>query len=256
MRRKGDVGDMRHWRTLGVAATACAFAFSATPALAHEFTASKTGKTSGTANTEQLFKFGPFHITCEKATAKGAVAAGSTQTFASTIKYNKCSTEGKISSKKIKLPTRFLTPLAIEYHANGFVETGSETEEGIEGEAVLAGGSAELKVNTGLTEEHHASRCNIVWPEQTLPLKAVAKPEGEYSFASFPNMTRPESNVNKFPDGFQHYILVTNALKGIKVEFEGEPCEEWGKEEGAESSGGTYSGSFPAILAGGNFEFS
>ena len=51
---------MRHFRmTLGLAAVACVFAVAATPALAHEFTASKTGKTKGATEEEQNFKLGP-----------------------------------------------------------------------------------------------------------------------------------------------------------------------------------------------------
>jgi hypothetical protein len=232
----------------------CAFALAVTPALAAEFKASKTDKTNGKSETLQAFKFGPFKVDCEKATAKGAAAAGSSKTYATSIKYGKCTTEGRIGTKPIKLPTRFLTPLAVEYHSNGFVETGSELEE-VEGAAVLAGGSAELRVNTGLTEEHKASRCNITWPEQTIPLKAVKNPGGEYSAASYTNETKPATNLKNFPDGKQHYITINNSFKGIKYSFEGEPCEEWGKEEGPEGGGGTYFGSFPQVLKAGNLEF-
>ena len=254
---KGDVGDMRHVKLgLGFASAVCALAIAAAPALAHEFTASKTGKTRGKSTTEQNFKFGPFKITCEKATAKGAVAAGTTSTLATTVKYGSCTTEVKFGTKPAHVPTHFLTPLAVAYHANGFVETGSETEE-VEGEAVLAGGEAEVKVYTGVIPgEHEQSRCTILWPEQTLPLKAAKKPEGEYSAATYSNVLTENGNLKKFPDGFQHSITIANAFKGIKFEFEGEPCEEWGKEEGSEGGGGTYFGSFPEALGGGNLEFS
>lgn len=243
---EGDLETMRHRRKLGLVATACAFMLSATPALAHEFTASTTGKTTGTSHELQEFKFGPFKITCEKAVAKGAEAAGSSPIFATSVKFAKCTTAASIGAKKIKLPTHFTTPLAVEYHANGFVETGSELEEGVEGEAILAGGTAEIKVNTGLTEEHKASRCTVGWPEQTLPLAAVKKPENIYSAAGFSNIPAPHGRTG---------VQVSNLFKHIKVEFEGEPCEEWGKEEGPEATG-TYTGSFPVILQGGNFEFS
>jgi hypothetical protein len=255
---------MRHVRLkLGVVTTLCAFAVAVTPALAHEFTASKSGNTKGNSKTEQKFKFGPFKITCSEAPgssaavakAKGKVVAGSSKTYAAQIKFGKCYTEAKLGSKEIKLATRFVTPLAIEYHANGFVETGSELEE-VEGSAVLAGGEVEIKANTGLTEERKRSQCTILWPEQTLPLKAEKKPEGEYSAATYANETTPEPVGKKFPDGLQHSILISNAFKGIKYEFEGEPCDEWGKGETEEGGGGTYFGSFPAILGGGNFEFS
>jgi hypothetical protein len=247
---------MRHRRkSLGLAVAVCAFALVATPALAHEFTASKAGKTKGITETEQLFKFGPFHITCERAVARGLVAEGSSKTYATVANFSKCSTAAKISNQPIKLPTRFLTPLAVEYHANGFVETGSEVEE-VEGAAVLAGGTVEIKVYTGITAEHHASRCTISWPEETLPIRAIKKPEGEYSAASFSNVATANPNLKKFPDGFQHSIEISNSFKGIKATFAGEPCEAWGKKESDESSGGTYFGTFPQILQSGNFEFS
>lgn len=247
---------MRHQsKIVGLIVAACALALAATPALAHEFVASRAAKLTGKSETPQAFKFGPFKITCELATAKGAAAAGSSPTFATAIKYARCTTEGKIGPKQIKLPTRFETPLAIEYHANGFVESGSELEE-VEGAAVLKGGSAELKVYTGVTEEREKSRCNISWPEQTIPLKAEKKPNGEYSAATYSNETTPNEKLKKFPDGFQHFIKVSNAFKGIKYVFEGEPCEEWGAHEEEAGGGGTYTGSFPEILSGGNFEFS
>jgi len=237
---------MRHRRKLGLAATACAFVLSATPALAHEFTATKTAKTKGTSHELQEFKFGAFKLNCEKAVDKGAVAAGSSPTFATSVKFVECYTEGTIGGKKIKLPTRFTTPLAIEYHANGFVETGSELEEGVEGEAVLAGGTAEIKVYTGITEEHKASRCNISWPAQTLPLAAEKKPDNVYSAAGFVDEPGLHGRTQ---------IMVSNSFKKIKVEYEGEPCEEWGKGGGNEATG-TYFGSFPVMLVGGSFEYS
>jgi hypothetical protein len=238
---------MRHFKiAIGLTATVLALAVSVAPALAHEFTASKAGALVGRSEEAQNFKFGAFKITCEKALAKGKVAAGASPTFATAIKYTKCSTAASIGAKKIKLATHFHTPLAIEYHANGFVEAGSELEEGLEGEAVLAGGEVEVHVNTGVTEEHHTSKCTIHIPEQTIPLRAEKKPEGEYTAATFSTIPGPHG---------RNEVLVTNAFTGIKVEFEGEPCEEFGKEEGSEQSGGTYKGSFPQELHGGIFEF-
>jgi hypothetical protein len=246
---------MRHLRLgVGLLATTCALAVGASPALAHEFIASKAGKTHGTSESEQLFRFGAIKIKCLKTSAKGAVAAGASKTYATSIKYTKCLTSAKVGNHEIFLATRFLTPLAIEYHANGFVETGSEiTEE--EGKAVIAGGSAEIKINTGRTRENTVSECHLSWPEQTIPLKAERKPEGEYSSATYSNEALPHLVTRAFPDGLQHDILISNAFKGIKYNLEGEPCEEWGKQEGPEGNEGTYTGSFPQILAGGNLEF-
>jgi hypothetical protein len=251
--------EMRHLRlTLGVAVSVCAFALAATPALAGEFVASRTGKTSsGEVEAEQKFKFGPFKITCQKVSAKGAVAEGGSSTYATGILPKKCLTSAFIGSTKrqIFLATHWLTPLAIEYHANGFVETGGGELEEVEGKAVIKGGSAELKVNTGKTSEFEKSECHISWPEQTLPMKAIKEPEGVFSYASYSNATRPKLVSKKFPDGLQHYIVISNELKNIKFELSGEPCEEWGKEEGSEGGAGTYVGSFPQFLSEGNLEF-
>ncbi|MFI4990753.1 MAG: hypothetical protein ACHQHO_07560 [Solirubrobacterales bacterium] len=247
---------MRHIRLLGVASALCAFAIAATPALAHEFTASKTGRTSGKAESEQKFKFGPFKITCEKAKAKGEQAAGSSSTLTVAVRFVSCTDEIRFGTKPAFVPTRFLTPLAIAYHANGYVETGSEIEE-FEGSAVLAGGEAEIKVYTGVIPgtPKEKSHCTILWPEQTIPLKAIKKPEGEYSEATYSNEVLPRIGKN-FPDSLQHFVNIANSFKGIKYEFEGEPCEEWGKEEGSEGGGATYFGSFPVFANGGNLEFS
>jgi hypothetical protein len=248
---------MRHFRLgLGLLATTCAFAIGAAPALAHEFIASKEGATHGVSETEQVFKFGTFKIKCQKASAKGKVAAGSSSTYATEIKFAKCLTSAFVGGTKheIFLGTKWLTPLAVEYHANGFVETGSELEE-VEGKAVLKGGTAVLKINTGRTSEFEKSECHLSWPEQTIPLKAEKAPEGEYSSATYSNATQPHLVNKSFPEGLQHYIVISNSFKGIKYEFEGEPCEEWGKEEGSEGGGGTYFGSFPQILGVGNLEY-
>ena len=248
---------MRHARLgLGILAVAGALAFGAVPAMAHEFIASTTGKTHGAEESEQKFKFGPFKITCQKVSAKGAAAEGGSPTYATAIKYTKCLTSAFIGSTKrqIFLPTKWLTPLAIEYHANGFVETGGGLEE-VEGKAVIAAGSAELKVNTGKTSEFEKSECHISWPEQTIPLKATKEPEGEFSSATYSNAEAPHKVTKVFPTGIQHYIVISNNFKGIKFELEGEPCEEWGKEEGPEGAAGTYVGSFPQFLTYGNLEY-
>jgi hypothetical protein len=238
--------------TVLLAVTACSLAVAATPALAHEFVASKEGKTHGTTESTQLLKFGPFKVTCLKASANGFVAAGPSKTYATVVKFGKCQTRAQVGVKEIKLATKFLKPLAIEYHANGFTETGGELEEE-EGKAVIGGGSAELKINTGQTEEFKKSECHVSWPAQSLPLKGKT-PEEEFSYASFSNEEMAHKMSAAFPDGIQHFITINNALKGIKVTFEGEPCEEWGKQGGEESTG-QYTGSFPQILYGGNLEF-
>ncbi len=246
---------MRRFRmTIGLVVALGALAVSAVPALAGEFVASKTGKTTGVTEEEQQLQFGPIKIKCFKTKAKGAVAAGSSSTYATSIGFNKCLTEAHVGVKPIFLGTHFLTPLAVEYHANGFVETGSELEE-VAGRAVLSGGSAELKVNTGKTPEFTKSECRITWPEQTIPFAATKRPEEEFSAATYTNVLVPHLVNHNFPEGLQSTIVISNEFKGIHFELEGEPCEEWAKEEGPEGVSGKYVGSFPQTLVGGNLEF-
>src|SRR6185437_9979300 len=107
----------------------------------------------------------------------------------------------------------------------------------------------------GKTEEFEKSECHIRWLGQTIPAKAVKNPEEEFTAATFSNTAIPKKVSKAFPDGLQHGIEINNAFTGIKYELEGEPCEEWGKEEGPEGGGGTYFGSFPQFVTGGNLEY-
>jgi hypothetical protein len=234
---------------LGLLATTSAFAFGAAPALAHEFIASKEGKLTGSTEAESKLRLGPFKITCLKATTTGKVAQGMTKTIATATKLKKCHTEGKIGNHPIELNTTFLTPIAVEYHAGGAVEVGSELEEE-EGATVLAGGEVELKISAG-----SKFKCMIHWPEQTLPKKAEVEIEGEYKSATFSNETRPKTISKAFPGGLQHYIVIHNSFKLIHFEMKGEPCEEWGKEEGPEGTAGLFTAAIPTILSYGNLEF-
>lgn len=241
---------MRHLRLgLGLLVVTGALAFAAAPALAHEFVASKAGKLAGSTEEASKLKLGAFKITCLKATTTGKVAAGVTKTIATATKLKMCHTEGKIGAHPIELTTTFKTPIAVEYHAGGAVEVGSELEEE-EGATVLGGGEVELKVSAG-----SKFKCTIRWPEQTLPKKAELEIEGEYKSASYTNATRPKTKSKAFPDGLQHYIVIQNSFKFLHFEMEGEPCEEWGKEEGAEGSAGTYTAAIPTWLQFGNLEF-
>jgi hypothetical protein len=135
---------MRHFK-IAVGLAMAALALSATPALAHEFI-STGGATKGVGE-EQIFKLGPFKIECASATSRGSAVAGSSQTLFSSIKMRKCTTAASLGGNPIALKTKFLTPLDVEYHANGFVEIGSEGEEIEVGNTTLKGGTVELKIN-------------------------------------------------------------------------------------------------------------
>jgi len=169
--------------TLGLMAAVCAVALSATAAMAHTFTASiakKTiseatpGKVKGGSVGPQAFKFGPIHTTCESAGTKGIVTEEASATLKVVAKYHGCTTSIKVGAEPATLKTRFLAPVEYSFHANGSAEVGTEGEEG---SVEIGSGAAELKI-TGI-------KCLISWPAQTVPMRAIAKPEEQYSAALF-----------------------------------------------------------------------
>jgi hypothetical protein len=122
---------------LAPALAASALAVAATPALAHKsHTAGVTHKFTGSEQTEvhavgtgeQEFKYGPFTITCEKAKA---VKGTGTSTWPSEnlfveVKYSSCEASAALHGmEELELKAKFLSPVSLNYHANGFVEAGS-----------------------------------------------------------------------------------------------------------------------------------
>lgn len=226
-------------RTLIVGAALCSLAVAATPAMAGEFVSSG-GPTKGKGE-EQTFKLGPFLITCKAVSATGGETTPlKSPTFATSLKFKGCTTEARVGGNPIHLNTKFLTPLAVEYHANGFAEAGSELEEK-GGQATLAGGSIELKIN--------AIKCLITLPEQTVPRKAEKKPNGEYTAASYSNesVTRGKKTFNK--------LLIENEWTGLVFEFGEGQCESFKASE-EERKGGKYTGEFlEEVTHTGNLEY-
>jgi hypothetical protein len=227
---------MRHFKIAAVLAIA-ALAVSASPALAHEFISSG-GPTKGKGE-EQIFKLGPFKIECKRASSKGSTAAGSSQTLFAEIKMHGCVTHASLGGNPIELATKFVTPLDIEYHANGFVEFGSEGEE-IEGNVTLAGGTVEVKIKS--------LKCDIKLPRQTVPKAAEKKPNGEFEAATYSN-EEEEKGKRKFDK-----LSIFNEFKGIHYEYGGGQCESFKTSE-EERGSGRYEGEFIEEVHGGNLEF-
>jgi len=229
---------MRHFKIAMVLAVAV-LAVSAAPALAHEFISSG-GPTKGKGE-EQVFKLGPFRIECAKATAKGTSVAGSQQTLFSEEKLRSCTTEAHIGANPIFLKTKFVTPLDVEYHANGFVEIGSEGEEVEVGNTTLKGGTIELKIK--------AIKCVITLPEQTLPKAAEKKPGGEFEAATYSN-EEEEKGKHKF-----NKLSISNEWKGIHFEYGEGQCEGFKSSE-EERHAGKYEGELiEEVPMAGNLEF-
>jgi hypothetical protein len=229
-------------RSVALVAFVCAFALLATSAIAEEFHASSTGETRGKnfEETPQTFKFGSIHITCLKAAEKGEVLAGPKKELFDSVKYGKCSTEAKLGANTIFLKTAFLTPIDFEYHSNGFAEFGGSSESELK---LIAPSSVEIKIPS--------IRCVIEIPPQTIPVKAVKVPEGEYSAVSYFTEEYPTTNKKVFPSGFRKKLVIENELKGINYEYTEGQCSEFEKTEGK----GQYIGPLLDERVGGDLWF-
>ena len=259
------------YKTVGVAATAFACALFAAPAMAaEEFTASRlptecsetapckqvgrgTGSTEigGSERPEQL-RFGSFEILCAaktyaKEVHEGAITWETSSILAFEIKFTKCLTVAKFTGFTGGLRTSFNEgkPMKIAYHINGFAEFGSgETI----GEVEVGGAEASFKISGKL--------CKINWPAQTVPVRAVAHPEEEFSAATYSNKEVPVEVSKKFPGGIQQKLVIANEFKGMQWSYEEGQCVgEGGFEEEAkktEAKTGQWKGSLEQEVIGGN----
>jgi hypothetical protein len=227
-----------------------ALAVSASAALAHSFTASiagkelseeTPGKIKGAGVGTQSFKFGPVHIMCEKSQTKGLASEESAATLKLTAKYGGCATAIKVGSEPATLKTRMIDPLEFGIHANGFVETGAEGEET---SAEVGGGAVEWKIS--------GIKCFIEWPAQTVPVKAIVKPEGEYVAAIFTNEEVESTHLKAFPSGKQHKLRIAFEMKNMEFSFTEGECSEF---KHPEAKTGAYAGTLEEEVAGGNLGF-
>lgn len=269
----------RIWMAAGLASV---LALSVAPtAGAHKFVASRLPKPlsaelpgkikgiglegeKGIGERGQYLQFGAFRILCNaKAKAnsisEGAVSWAFSSTLSTEVSFTKCLTIVQFPGFKAGLPTKFgynpetkkIEPIKIVYHQNGFAEIGTgETE----GEVEVAPGSSTFGIAPKI--------CKISWPAQTVPVKAIKKPEGEYSAAVFSNkfVPVPEKEVKNFPPkGEQERLLVANAFKGMEWHYESGQClGEGGFEEEAKKTEGktaTWLGNLELWVNKGNLGF-
>jgi hypothetical protein len=218
------------------------------PAMAGEFV-STGGPTKGTGE-EQYLHLGPFKITCGKLTAVGPTGTTplTSPTFNTELKFSKCTTLAFLGLNPIHLPTKFKTPMDVEYHQNGFVEVGSEFEEEMEGFAKLEGGTIEVKVGALREKDATPKYCLITIPTQTVPKKAIKKPAGEYEDALYSNEEEEVGN-HTFTE-----LLIENEWKGIKFEYGGGQCSSFKSSE-EERNSGTYTGELLEKIPHGSIEY-
>lgn len=264
-----------------LAASALVLCTGAAPAMAHEFFASRLpkplseaepGKIKGIGIGETLLGketlnqelvFGAFHIFCAAQSAgqtinEGAVSWSTSQTFVTELKFSKCLTEVSAGLLKGGLSTNFNVnpetkksePVKFVYHVNGFAEFGSgETESEVE----LGSGAASFKIGGKL--------CKINWPAQTVPAKALVKPEEEFSAVSYSNNEVPVEarKIKQFPSLLKNKLVIANDFTTMQWNYEEGQClGEGGFEEEApktEAKNGIYRGQLEEELVAGNIGF-
>ncbi|MCW3029677.1 MAG: hypothetical protein JWN81_2888 [Solirubrobacterales bacterium] len=260
---------MRNIRLVGgLAAAVCVLAVGAAPAMAHQFVASKTGKTAGRGFEEiivekgvapefeparmQEWRLGAFRILCYKATGAGEVTEGGSETFTTTTKYSKCGWYPQ-ATNTLHVGAGFSkTGIQVIYHANGYTEAvgNGEGEEYEFKKAEVLETSAFIKISS-------TKLCKIVIPAQTIPVRAISHPGEEFSSAVFSN-TEFELKTGVF----QKRLVIQNEFKKMKFKYAGEETQctsapEFEKlsEEGGGGSAGVYKGSLEERLVGGSLSW-
>jgi hypothetical protein len=229
--------------TLGLAASMLVLGVSAVPAMASgEFMASKVTaggsapfplKLKGAGVGPQEFVFKKIHIVCPTAKVSGTIPSATSKTIALVVSYKGCET-GPISvwgHPTYEVPMKFKEKAELTYHFNGYVES----EEEIEMQAKYV-------------------KCIVDWDEGTIPEKAEEKPEKEYFASTYTAEEFPTEDMKRFPSGFQHKLLITNAFKGMEWEEEGGGVCEDADIELTEGESGKYNGKLMVEVPNGNIE--
>jgi hypothetical protein len=231
----------------------------AAPAMAHQFVASKTGKTVGKGFEEveipekpaqpefipermQEFRLGKFRVLCYVDRSKGEVTELTSETFESVNKYGKCGWYPQSNALHIGA-SMSKTGLKVVYHANGFAQ-------------LLGNGEGETHEYHGLGARETAllikipstKACNIAIPEQTIPIKAEKHPEEEFTAVTYTNVETANERLKLFPSGFQKKVVFNHELRTLHFKYVGEETqcanlEEFEKQSEEEGGGtGVYKG--------------
>jgi hypothetical protein len=262
---------MRKMWMMAIVGGLCMLVVGAAPAMAHQFTASKLGKSADKGYEEieipekpaqpefdpermQEFRLGKFRVLCYTARSKGEVTELESETFESTIKYTRCGWYPQ-SSNALHVGATFSnkTGLKIIYHANGYVELlGNGEGETYEYQGL---GTRETAV---LIKISSSKACTIAIPEQTVPIKAVNHPEEEFTAVNYTNVEVENGHLKPFPTGFQKKVVFDNELKGLRFKYIGEQSqctnlEEFEKQTEEEGGGtGGYKGKLIEEVLNGN----
>jgi hypothetical protein len=220
-------------------------AFAAAPAVAAKTKTEAPNPHNfvGSANVEprflggtQEFDLKPFTVECEKAksTTSGVTPTFPSKTLTAVVKFSGCEAEATLHGAEYELKAKFLSPVTLNYRANGVVEMGAG---GTVKEGKLEGaGEIEIAVKGPF-------KCTIDIPAGTYPATSVKHPEAEYEAAKFSNLEET-IETGKGPV-LEKKLGISNALSKVPHELEGEFCEAFPKTEFTK---GTYTGSLVAEI--------
>jgi hypothetical protein len=186
------------------------------------------------------FVLRPFTIVCEKTKAikTGIVPTFPSKTLTAVVKFSECEAEATLDHAEYEMKAKFLTPMTLNYHANGAVEVGSG---GTVKEGKLEGaGPVEIAVSGPF-------KCTIDLEPGTYPPSFLKKPEGEFEALTF---TNKEETVEKGKTPVVvKRVEIGAELSKMPYELEGEFCEALPKTE---FTGGTFEGSLLAEIKKGS----
>ncbi len=235
------------------ALAACMLVVGAAPALARgltdaagpqQFLGSETAEPRFTGSGQQEFAFKPFTVTCEvaKSTKTGVTPQWPSQSLFAEIKFSGCTASAKLHGMEgLELKAKFLTPVQLNFDANGFVEAGAG---GKPADGKLAGaGSIEIALSG-------AFKCTIDVEAGSFPAKAVKEPGEVYEAAQF-KLEEVKLEKGK-KTGVEDKLAIATALSKMDYTLEGEFCEALSKTEGKT---GTYDGDLLAELPKGDLNW-
>jgi len=257
---------MRHLKTaFGLVMAMCLLGATATTALGHEFVASKYKteiseetpvKTLGRSpeGTKQEFVFGPhIKLKCEKAFSKGLITEAVSTVFKTHVVYGKCGFYPFAGTEE-HFPATVKGGVSINFKVNG----AAELEGNESGEELEYGTKAELLETSAVFKVPAGKFCTVVIPTQTVPARAIKKPEEEFSDVTYSNTSvkveETPTKLKLYPGGFQHKVIFTLNLKALKFKYaeETQCFEDETKQEGGT---GTMKGEMVQEVSGGNLEF-
>jgi streptogramin lyase len=233
---------MMRRQSLAPALAACVLALVAVPAAAQKaagvsdsFIGSVAAEPRFVSMGSQQFAFKPFTVSCAqaKSTKSGLTPEWPAQSLFAEVVFSGCMANAELHGiGDLELKARFLTPVELNFNANGFVEAGAGGKP-VDGK--LGGAGAIEIALTG------AIKCTIDVEAGTFPAKALKEPGEEYEAATY----KPEEVELGTKPNVEDKLAITTNLSKMNYALEGEFCEALSKTEG---KSGAYDGGLLAEL--------